>query len=275
MLQRMAWDRAAQGWQSWWQTFERDAQKVSDKLVQMAELKPGDRVLDVATGIGEPAMTAARRVRPSGKMTAIDISPQMVSIATARAKSLGLEGIIEFRQSDAEQLDFTDGSFDAVLSRWGMMFLPNLPSVLARIKRMLVGGGRLAAAVWSTPSRVPVLDLAFTAVRKAINAPPPPPGTPSVFDLADTDLLERLFSQAGFSQIRVEILNVTFGFDSASTFTAFHRQVTAPIQAMLASQTEERKQQVWDSLTDAASTYADSHGRVSIDNEAICVVGKS
>src|SRR5574338_352340 len=101
MLQRMAWDRAAQGWQSWWQTFERDAQKVSDKLVQMAELKPGDRVLDVATGIGEPAMTAARRVRPNGKVTAIDISPQMVSIATARAKSLGLEGIVEFRQSDA------------------------------------------------------------------------------------------------------------------------------------------------------------------------------
>jgi ubiquinone/menaquinone biosynthesis C-methylase UbiE len=81
--QRQMWDNAAAGWQDWWETIERGAQKVSDKLVQLAEIKPGDRVLDIATGIGEPAVTAARKVMPNGKVVATDISPQMLAIAKA------------------------------------------------------------------------------------------------------------------------------------------------------------------------------------------------
>ena len=79
--QRQMWDNAAAGWQSSWGTIERGAQKVSDKIVELAEIKPGDRVLDIATGIGEPAITAARRVMPNGKVVAIDISPKMLAIA--------------------------------------------------------------------------------------------------------------------------------------------------------------------------------------------------
>jgi 2-polyprenyl-3-methyl-5-hydroxy-6-metoxy-1,4-benzoquinol methylase len=80
------WDNAAAGWRAWWLTFERGAQKVSDKLVELAEIKSGDKVLDIATGIGEPAITAARKVMPNGKVVAIDISPQMLAIAKTRAK---------------------------------------------------------------------------------------------------------------------------------------------------------------------------------------------
>jgi ubiquinone/menaquinone biosynthesis C-methylase UbiE len=87
--QRQMWDNAAAGWQAWWETFECGAQKVSDKLVELAEIKPGDRILDIATGIGEPAVTAARKVMPHGEVIAVDISPQMLAIANARAKSLG------------------------------------------------------------------------------------------------------------------------------------------------------------------------------------------
>ena len=96
------WDNAAAGWQNWWETIERGAQKVSNKLVELAEIKPGDKVLDIATGIGEPAVTAARSVKPNGKVVAIDISPQMLAIAKTRAKSLGLDDIIEFRENDGE-----------------------------------------------------------------------------------------------------------------------------------------------------------------------------
>jgi enediyne biosynthesis protein CalE5 len=89
--QRQMWDNAAAGWQTWWETIERGAQKVSDKIVELAEIKPGDKVLDIATGIGEPAVTAARRVKPNGKVIATDISPQMLAIAKTRAKSFGLD----------------------------------------------------------------------------------------------------------------------------------------------------------------------------------------
>jgi ubiquinone/menaquinone biosynthesis C-methylase UbiE len=273
--QRQMWDNVAAGWQAWWATFESGAQKVSDKIVELAEIKPGDRVLDIATGIGEPAITAARRVRPSGKVVATDFSPQMLAIARARAKMLGLDSVMEFKECDAETLDFPKSSFNAVLSRWGLMFLPNLATALAGIRQLLVPDGRLSAAVWSVPAKVPLLDLAFSTVRKQINAPAPAPGTPGPFALADADSLKRSFSQAGFRDIRVEILQITFGFDSPDSYTRFHQQIAAPIQAMLSCQDEERKKQVWNSVTDAVWQYADSHGRVNLDNEVICIAGKN
>ncbi|HEV3433000.1 MAG TPA: class I SAM-dependent methyltransferase, partial [Nitrososphaera sp.] len=92
--QRQMWNDAAAGWQSWWETIERGAQKVSDKIVELADIKPGDKILDIATGIGEPAVTAARRVMPNGKVVATDISPQMLAIAKTRARSVGLDGIM-------------------------------------------------------------------------------------------------------------------------------------------------------------------------------------
>jgi enediyne biosynthesis protein CalE5 len=173
--QREMWDNAAAGWQTWWETIERRAQKVSNKLVELAEVQPGDKVLDIATGIGEPAVTAARRVKPNGKVLAIDISSQMLLIAKTRAKSLGLDDIIEFRESDGEKIDLPDSTakFDAILSRWGLMFFPNLSATLVKIREMLVTNGRLSAAVWSAPSKVPWLDLAFASVRKQINTPAP------------------------------------------------------------------------------------------------------
>ena len=277
--QRQMWDNAAAGWQNWWETIERGAQKVSDKIVELAEIKPGDKVLDIATGIGEPAVTAAKRVKPNGKVIATDISPQMLAIARTRAKSFGLDDIMEFREADGEKLDLPDSStarkFDAILSRWGLMFFPNLPTALVRLKEMLVTSGRLSAAVWSAPSKVPLLDLAFATVRKQINAPAPPPETPGPFALADVEALKRSFSQAGFKDIRIETLQTTFSFDSPESFTRMHQQVTAPITAMLANHTEEVKNRAWNSITEAVWQYADSHGRVNLDNEVICIVGRN
>jgi ubiquinone/menaquinone biosynthesis C-methylase UbiE len=273
--QRQMWDNVAAGWQAWWETFEHGAQKVSDKLVELAEIKPGDRVLDIATGIGEPAVTAAMKVKPDGRVVATDISPQMIAIAKARAKSLGLDNLMEFRESDAEKLDFPKSSFNAVLSRWGLMFLPNLQMALTTISQLLIPGGRIAAAVWPSPSKVPMLDLPISTVRKQINASLPPPGTPGPFALADAEGLKRSFAQAGFKDVRVQTINITFGFDSPNSFTKFHQQIAAPIQAMMANQTEERKRQLWNSVTEAISQHADSHGRVNLDNEVICIVGKS
>jgi enediyne biosynthesis protein CalE5 len=275
--QRQMWDNAATGWQTWWETIERGAQKVSDKIVELAEIKPGNRVLDIATGIGEPAVTAARRVKPDGKVVAIDISPKMLAIAKTRAKSLGLDDIMEFRESDGEKIDLPDHTtkFDAVLSRFGLMFFPNLPAALVRIRQMLITNGRLSAAVWSTPSKVPLIDLAFASVLKQINALAPPPGTPGPFALADIEALKQLFSQAGFKDIEVDTFQITFEFDSPESYTKHIQQTATRAHEMLANQAEEVKKQTWDSITDAVWQYADSHGRVNLDNEVICIVGRN
>src|SRR5919205_2410478 len=99
--QRQSWDNVARGWQKWWKSFEKDAQKINDRLVELAEIKKGDRVIDIATGIGEPAITAAKKVGVEGYVLATDISPQMLAIAKERTVSLGLQDIVEFKQVDA------------------------------------------------------------------------------------------------------------------------------------------------------------------------------
>ena len=101
--QRQSWDNVARGWQKQWKTFEKDAQKVNERLIELAEIKQGDRVIDIATGIGEPAITAAKKVGIEGYVLATDISPQMLAIAKERTVSLGLQNIVEFKEVDAEK----------------------------------------------------------------------------------------------------------------------------------------------------------------------------
>lgn len=274
--QRQSWDSVAKGWQKWWKTFESGAQRVSDRLVELAEIKPGQRVLDLATGIGEPAITAAKIVG-NGHVLATDISAQMLAIAEERAKSLGLQDKMEFREIDAENLDSLPNlAFDAILSRWGLMFLPNLEIALSNIQRLLVSRGKLAAAVWSEPSKVPMINMSISTVREQLQAPLVGQGIPGPFSLADVDALKKSLLKAGFIDIQSESITVTFEFDSAEHYTTFNQDIVAPIRVMLANETEERKQEIWGAVTDKARRqYADpDSGRVKFDNEAICIVGR-
>src|SRR6266478_1106540 len=115
--QKAAWDDSADGWKRWWPTFERSAQTVNDRLVELARVRDGNRVLDIATGSGEPALTAARAVGESGRVVAVDMSPGMLAIARERVDAAGLTNV-ELVESDAESLRLDEHSFDAVLCRW-------------------------------------------------------------------------------------------------------------------------------------------------------------
>ena len=174
--QRQSWDSVALGWQKWWKIVENGAQTVSDKLIELADVKPNSKVLDIATGIGEPAITAANRVGSSsggGCVLATDLSPQMLSIAKERAKSQKLDKIIEFKEGDAETVALQPSEFDAALCRWGLMFVPNLETGLSNIYKSLKDGGRFAAAVWSTPDKVPQLSIPMDIARRETNTPLP------------------------------------------------------------------------------------------------------
>jgi len=272
--QRQGWDSVAEGWKKWWKPIEQSAQVVSDKLVDLAQIRQGHKVLDIGTGIGEPAVTAARQVGPNGKVIAIDISPQMLAIAKERAKDNGLDKIIEFREADAESFSSPTTNFDAIISRWGLMFLPNLSNALTSMRQALVPDGRIAAAVWSTPQKVPFLSLAIGTAMKEVAASPPPPGTPGPFTLADTNMLQDKFKQAGFRDVTVHIDNMNFKADSAEQFTSFHQSINAPIKMMISSQGIERQSEIWNAITEAARKYADGTGAVTLQNEVIYIVAR-
>lgn len=278
--QRQSWDSVAFGWQKWWKTFENGAQVVSDKLVSLGDVKPGSKVLDIATGIGEPAITAAHRVGNDGYVLATDLSPQMLYIAKERAKSLKLDNRMEFKEGDAETIVLNPSEFDVALCRWGLMFLPNLDLGLSNIHESLVEGGRFATAVWSTPNKVPQLSIPMNIARRETNAPAPPPGTLGPFSLADDKILFSAFEKAGFRNIQIEKVNVTFRFDTAEDFTKFTQDIAAPINVLLKDETKERTEQIWNMITQEVSKFAtisnnsmEKKGLVSIDNEVICIVG--
>jgi len=274
--QRQSWDSVARGWQKWWKTFENGAQKVSDRLIELANVESGDKVLDVATGIGEPAISAAKIVGKSGHVTATDISSEMLEIAEERARSLSLNEIMDFKQSDAERLELgTNQAFNSIICRWGLMFLPNLDRALSNMLRLLVPGGKLAAAVWSEPSKVPLISMPINIARQELQAPLLGQGIPGPFSLADIDALKKSLEKAGFVDIKSETIRVVFEFNSAEEYTEFNQDIAAPVRIMLANDTEERKQEIWNAVTDQVKQrFVDKDtGRIKLANEAICIVG--
>jgi ubiquinone/menaquinone biosynthesis C-methylase UbiE len=271
--QRQGWDSVAGGWQKWWKITENAAEKVSRRLIELAEIKQGSTVLDIATGIGEPAITAAKQVGNSGHVLAIDISSQMLSIAKQRAISLGLEQVIEFKEGDAETIDLSASTFDAALCRFGLMFLPDLRTGLSNIYRSLVDGGRLAAAVWASPDKVPFIAVALNTVMKETKSPPPPAGTPGPFSLSDESMLRNSLIKSGFKDVTIERMEASLNFDSAEVYTSYVYETAAPIQAMLANQPQERREEILKAITESARKYAENDTRsVRMINEAICVV---
>ncbi|HXV81711.1 MAG TPA: methyltransferase domain-containing protein [Candidatus Binatia bacterium] len=272
-LQRKEWGEVAAGWQQWWETHESGGQSISNHLVESAGIKSGDRVLDIATGIGEPAVTAARRVGRGGCVVAIDQAPEMLAVAEARATAEGLRNI-EFTEMDAEELDLPEESFDVVLCRQGLQYLPSLVPTLGRVRLLLTPGGRLAAATWGEPPKVPYISLAMSVVRQYLRAAPPQPGIPGPFSLSDPNALEKALTNAGFTHVQSNRLTVTFEWSSPEDYTRFIQDIGAPIRALMASESAERQASIWQAVTEAVRPYVAQDGVVRLPAEAICIVGQ-
>ena len=263
--QRQGYNSVAAAWHKWWKTIERATEAVSRRLVELAEIKPGSKVLDIATGIGEPALTAAKQVGKSGHVLATDISPQMLSFAKQRAISLGLQDVIEFKEGDAETIYLPHSTFDAGLCRWGLMLIPDPKAGLSNVYKSLVNGGHFAAAVWASPDKVPFIFVPMNTILKETNSPPPPPG-----------ILKNFYVTSGFIDPAIERMNVVFDFDSSDDFTTFSIEHGGPaLQKMLADQTNERREEIFKAISKAAEKYADNTtGKVRLENEAILIVGR-
>lgn len=267
---RASWDAAAAGWEKWWPLFERAAQSVSNRLVELARIKPGDRVLDIATGTGEPAITAARAVGANGRVIGIDHSPGMLAVARRRAASLGLTNV-EYREGDAASLKEAPGSFDAVVCRWGLMFVPDLSAAARGIHDLLKSGGGLATAVWDTGDKVPMISIGGRQVRDAIGIAPPPPGTPNPLSLADTSILERALTSAGFRDFKVEPMTVTFEFDSPEKFLESRRDISYDFRTAMASQSPEMQRKLEEIVIREARPYVGADGKMRCNNQTLLI----
>jgi SAM-dependent methyltransferase len=250
--QHRNWDSAAVGWKEWSEFNDRADRHISERLVELAGVRPGSRVLDVAAGYGEPALTAARRAGPEGSVVATDISAEMLAFGRERAAAAGL-GNVEFVESDASSLDFPPASFDAAVSRWGIIFEPDAEAAAGRIRGFLRPGARMAIASWGEPDQVPFLSIPMRTTRERLGVPPPPPGTPGPLSRPTPAAIGGLLEGGGFSEVAVEQGEVTFEFDSPEQFTAYVRAISAPIRAMIEQHAGEAQEEAWEAITQAAA----------------------
>ena len=263
--QHRNWDSAAVGWMQWSEFNYRADRHISERLVELAGVRPGSRVLDVAAGYGEPALTAARRAGPEGRVVATDISAEMLGFGRERAAAAGL-GDVEFVQSDASSLDFPPASFDAAVSRWGLIFEPDGEAAAARIRGFLEPGARIAISSWGEPDQVPFLSLPMRTTMERLGVPPPPAGTPGPLSRPTPAAIGGLLEGGGFSNVAVEQDEVTFRFDSPEHFTAYVRAIAAPIRAMIAQHAGEAQEEAWNAITQAAADAGGGSKPLSFSN---------
>ncbi|MGH2542194.1 MAG: class I SAM-dependent methyltransferase, partial [Ardenticatenaceae bacterium] len=221
----------------------------------------------------EPALTVAHHVGPTGRVVATDQSSQMLAVARSRAATRGLKNL-EFVETDAETLNFPEGSLDAVTCRFGLMFLPDLSGTLQRIRRSLRPDGWFATAIWDVPPNVPMISLAMGVALKMFDVPPPPPGVPNLFALSQPGVLEKAFTAAGFTNLNAEMTHVEVEFRSGEEYTDFILEVAPPITTVVSRQPLERQQEFRAALSEAAQQYAIEGGRIRMVNSAICVAGQ-
>lgn len=169
--QRQDWNRVAGGWEKWDRFFEQNMAFLNHRLVADARLRAGQHVLDLGSGTGYPALLTAQVVGPQGSVIGIDLAESMLAAAGRKAKMLGLTNVT-FHTGDVTTLPFGAGSFDAVTSRFCLMFLPEIPKAAAEIARVLKPGGWLTAAVWSTPDKNPSIRIPMEVIKQFIELPP-------------------------------------------------------------------------------------------------------
>jgi ubiquinone/menaquinone biosynthesis C-methylase UbiE len=245
----------------------------TERMFELCSLQPGERVLELAGGPGSVGLAAARRVGDAGEVVISDVAPEMTAIAARRAEELGLRNV-RTRTLDLEAIDEPDGSYDVVLCRAGLMFVPD-PGLAAReIARVLRDGGRTALAVWGPRERNPWLGLIFDAVGAQLGAPVPPPGIPGPFSLSDADSLRTVLAEAGLSEVAVEEFPLPMDADSFDEWWTRSTALAGPLVKMLAALPEEAREEMRARAQETASSYATPDG-LSLPGVALLASGRA
>ena len=270
--QRQQWNKAASAWKEHSEFIDKEATPVSERLVELAGVQPGSRVLDVACGYGEPSLTAARAAGDDGTVVATDISAEMLAYGRERAEAAGV-GNIEFVEGAGHSLEFDEDSFDAAVSRWGIIFDPDGEGTAGLVRGFLKPGGRFAISSWGPPDRAPFLGIPVMTLIQQFGIQPPPPGTPGPLSRPTPEAIGGLLEGGGFSDVAVEDTEIGFTWESAEQFTSFVGEIAPPITAMMKPLDDETKDRAWQAITDAAAEHADDDGTVTLRNQVLLAVG--
>jgi SAM-dependent methyltransferase len=257
---RAQWEEAAAAWHAWGPTLEEWLGDATEAMLDAAAVRTGDRVLDIAAGAGGQSLAAASRVEPAGEVLATDISPEILRYAAADAAAAGLP--VRTRELDGEELDVEPGAFDGLISRLGLIYLPDQPRALAGAYRALRPGGRMAAIVYSTADRNEFFSVPVSIIRRRAQLPPPAPGQPGPFSLGGPGVLTDLLTAAGFRAVDARAMPAPLRLPRAADCVRFERESFGALHQMLSGLAPEEREAAWEEIEDELGRFEGPDGFV-------------
>ena len=261
------WGEMALGWEERNEWMIDLTGAVNEWIVTQADPQPGQTILDVAAGPGDLGFRVAELVGSEGGVLSTDFAPEMVEAARRIAASRGL-GNVEFKVLNAERMDLGDDSVDGVVCRWGYMLMADPAAALRETRRVLRDGGSLGLAVWAAPDRNPWAAIPAMTIVARGHVPPPEPGAPGIFAMADPALVRSLVTEAGFGEPEVEEIAFEFRYEDFDEVWAVLLKLTGPIARVLNALPDEERQATRDAIEEAVAPFRAEDGSYSMP--ALC-----
>jgi ubiquinone/menaquinone biosynthesis C-methylase UbiE len=267
-----AWRDSAPFWEKHRESIRQMFAPVTQALVEEAHIAHGQTVLDIATGPGEPALTIAALVGSKGKIFGIDPAPEMVDAARRAADQLGFRNA-QFEVASADPLPFPADTFDAVVSRFGVMFFPSPVDAVREMLRVLKPGRKLAFAVWHFAERNPFHHTLSRVIERYVDSPPPAPDAPDAFRFARPGKLGKVLAEAGAMAPSERLLQFTIQAPiSVEDFWTLRREMSDKLNEKIAMLSKEQTTKVKREMLEALCEYATDRG-MSFPAEVLIVSG--
>jgi SAM-dependent methyltransferase len=269
---REQWNRTAHGWNEQTRQVREWLTEATATMLDLAEVRPGARVLDVAAGAGDQTLDIARRVGPGGSVLATDLSPVILGFAARNARNAGLANV-ETLALDGERLAVDPASFDAAVCRLGLMFFPDPLAGLVGMRDALKPGGRVCVMVLAEPATNPCVGIVVsTALKHAGLAPRDPYQPGSLLSLGRPGLLQELLAKAGFADATTTRLSAPFRLPAAKDYVEFIRTSAGPILQLLAHLDETARAAAWAEIEERLGSFQTRDGWVG-PNELLLGAG--
>lgn len=257
---RAQWEAAAQAWHDWGPAIEAWLGPATTVMLDDARLKPGSRVLDIAAGAGGQTVAAARRVGPTGHVLATDISPAILHHADELASQAGLHQISTLEADGEHLIGVEDGSFDAAISRVGLIYFPDQHRALTEIYRAVRPGGRVSSVVYSTADRNGFFAVPIGIIRRVAGLPAPAAGQPGPFSLSSPGAAEAAYERAGFTDVTTTVVDSPVRMADAAECVRFERESFGALHQMLSGVDEAARRRTWREIEEALGQYEGADG---------------
>ena len=257
---RRQWDQAASGWNAHTAQIREWLQPATEAMLEMAGVRRGARVLDVAAGTGDQTLDIAQRVGPDGYVLATDLSASILEFAKGNARRAGYANVGTL-VADGESLQIDEGGFDATVCRLGLMLFPDPRQGLREMYRALKPGGGVCTIVFSRPETNPCVTTLLSTALKHAGLPPRDPYQPGgLLSLGKPGLIDEMFRGAGFKDVATTRMDAPFRLPSAQDYLRFIRTSASPLQQILSKLGAEAADAAWEDMEEGLKIFETTEG---------------